>query len=77
MSKSTYWAILTSILLGACHRPQSYVEAEGDAECKGSCSGHEAGWRWAQHRQISDPAQCRGRSESFVEGCEAYARDGS
>lgn len=42
-------------------------------ECSDDCSGHEAGYRWAAKHNISDPEDCGGNSESFIEGCKAYA----
>lgn len=37
------------------------------------CSGHEAGYQWAEEHDIHDPDNCGGNSESFIEGCRAYA----
>lgn len=45
----------------------------GPYVCTQDCSGHEAGYRWAERRSITDPRQCGGRSQSFIEGCMAYA----
>ncbi len=42
-------------------------------ECTQDCSGHRAGYDWAARRSISDPDACGGRSQSFIEGCRAYA----
>jgi len=44
-------------------------------ECTGDCSGHNAGYEWAADKGISDPSDCGGKSESFIEGCEAYANE--
>lgn len=41
-------------------------------ECTGDCSGHEAGWAWAENKGIEDASDCSGKSTSFIEGCEAY-----
>ena len=41
--------------------------------CTQDCSGHEAGVAWAQENGIVYPEDCGGRSESFEEGCLAYA----
>ena len=38
------------------------------------CSGHIAGYNWAQRKRITDPALCTGNSRAFIEGCQAYAR---
>lgn len=44
-------------------------------ECTDDCSGHEAGYEWAADNGISDPDDCGGKSDSFIEGCEAYANE--
>lgn len=44
-------------------------------ECTGDCSGHEAGYDWADEEGITDPSDCSGNSDSFIEGCEAYANE--
>lgn len=43
--------------------------------CTDDCSGHEAGYQWAEENGIDDPDDCSGNSNSFVEGCEAYAEE--
>lgn len=42
-------------------------------ECTEDCSGHEAGYAWAEENDITDPDDCGGNSQSFIEGCIAYA----
>lgn len=42
-------------------------------ECTDDCSGHRAGYEWAEARDIDDPDTCDGNSDSFIEGCRAYA----
>ncbi len=44
-------------------------------ECTVDCSGHEAGYEWAANNGITDPNDCGGNSDSFIEGCEAYANE--
>jgi hypothetical protein len=41
--------------------------------CKDDCSGHRAGYSWAMRKGITDTSQCGGNSQSFYEGCLAYA----
>jgi|ERR1700723_981939 len=46
-------------------------------ECTQDCSGHEAGYSWAQEHDISDGDDCdiageHSNSPSFAEGCHAY-----
>jgi hypothetical protein len=43
--------------------------------CTVDCSGHEAGYRWAEQNSIDDEDYCPdGDTESFHEGCIAYVR---
>lgn len=44
-------------------------------ECTADCGGHEAGYEWAEDNGITDPYDCNGNSNSFIEGCEAYANE--
>ena len=44
-------------------------------ECTEDCSGHEAGYEWAENNDISDTYDCDGNSQSFIEGCEAYVEE--
>ncbi len=44
-------------------------------ECTDDCSGHEAGYEWAEENGIDDPGDCGGNSNSFIEGCESYAEE--
>jgi hypothetical protein len=46
-----------------------------DYECTEDCSGHEAGYAWAEKNGITEPEDCSGKSQSFIEGCEAYANE--
>lgn len=41
--------------------------------CTEDCSGHEAGFQWAAEQDVTDPSECGGNSESFIEGCEGFA----
>ena len=43
--------------------------------CTFDCSGHAAGYKWAERHDVSDPDECplRIHSPSFQEGCMAYA----
>ncbi|MDH6231058.1 hypothetical protein M2281_001630 [Mesorhizobium soli] len=44
----------------------------GGNECTDDCSGHKAGYEWAEQNSITDPADCNGYSSSFNEGCETF-----
>lgn len=54
-------------------------EAGGESylgsRCTQDCSGHEAGYYWAADNDISDPNDCTGDSQTFVEGCQEYAEE--
>lgn len=72
----------TAGVLAAASRPAlsgtTYREVRGAGACTtSSCGGHEAGWRWAERRDIQDPDKCGGRSQSFEDGCRAYAEEAS
>jgi hypothetical protein len=41
--------------------------------CGGDCTSHQEGYSWASAHKIANPMDCRGTSETFIEGCRAYA----
>jgi hypothetical protein len=46
-------------------------------DCTIDCSGHEAGYRWAEEKGIQDEEDCEAAGEhsnspSFAEGCKSY-----
>lgn len=43
--------------------------------CMQDCSGHEAGHEWAEDNGITDPDDCGGNSQSFIEGCQEWAEE--
>jgi hypothetical protein len=43
--------------------------------CTRDCSGHQAGYEWAEDNGITDMDDCEGNSQSFIEGCQAYAEE--
>lgn len=45
--------------------------------CTQDCSGHDAGFQWAEEHSVTDESECGGNSWSFQEGCAAYAREQS
>lgn len=47
----------------------------GRYECTDDCSGHEAGYNWAEENGIEDEGDCGGNSNSFIEGCRAYVEE--
>ncbi|SEN92092.1 hypothetical protein SAMN05216404_108141 [Nitrosospira multiformis] len=55
----------------ARHAPPTFM----GYTCTIDCSGHEAGYEWAEENDIHDPDDCGGNSDSFIEGCIAYAEE--
>jgi hypothetical protein len=41
-------------------------------KCTEDCSGHIAGFKWAEYYRIENPNSCRSDSMSFVRGCQIY-----
>jgi len=76
-------AQLTADLRSGLRNPKSLSEAElyllGNSfhgePCTEDCSGHEAGYQWAEQSGIYDPDDCSGNSASFVEGCQLWAEE--
>lgn len=82
----TWIALIGGISLLACQAPAGSGSSESSAEnsmptaktfygyaCKTDCSGHKAGYAWAERKSITDPDDCGGKSQSFIEGCRAFA----
>lgn len=53
----------------------SEAETFNGYDCTSDCSGHEAGYNWAERKGITDPGNCGGNSRSFIEGCQSYAEE--
>lgn len=64
-------AAIGLVLLAAAAQGQSY----DPADCTEDCSGHDAGYEWAEENDIDDTSDCDGNSNSFNEGCEAYVEE--
>jgi hypothetical protein len=52
---------------------QTFQDVGDTSACTEDCSGHDAGFEWAKENGLTDASECQGSSQSFVEGCEAYA----
>jgi hypothetical protein len=63
--------IFTAVLLGPAQAGQEF----GGYECTDGCVSHVAGYIWAQQHHITSESACRGKSNSFVEGCRVYVGD--
>jgi hypothetical protein len=51
------------------------AETYNGYECTDDCSGHEAGYEWAEQNDIDDDTDCSTASESFNEGCSSYVEE--
>ena len=51
----------------------TYSDQGAPYGCTDDCSGHNAGYEWASNNEVTDPSDCGGNSQSFIEGCQAYA----
>lgn len=73
-SVSLILALFFSIALVSPASPQD--RTFGDFDCTDDCSGHSAGYKWADKHSIDNEDDCpAGNSQSFHEGCIAYSRD--
>ncbi|TIP06596.1 MAG: hypothetical protein E5X72_01685 [Mesorhizobium sp.] len=60
------------VLLGLPSCPAWAQQTFEGYDCTADCSGHQAGYDWAERNGISDAIDCDGNSQSFNEGCQAY-----
>ncbi len=74
MRKTALYAALYALCLLAFPHAANAGEFKG-YPCTQDCSGHKAGYEWAQKNNIIDPEDCRGKSKSFVEGCRIYVAE--
>jgi hypothetical protein len=58
---------------------EAHAREFGGHDCSDDCSGHAAGFRWAEARNITSDSDCplRGGALSFYEGCLVYVEDPS
>ncbi len=57
---------------------QEYVKSKyyfGEYKCEDDCSGHYAGYEWAEENKINNEEDCSGNSQSFIEGCKSFVED--
>ena len=64
--------------MGATPRPLKNASPSGPLlfhgyACGSDCTSHQDGYSWASAHKISNPRDCRGMSETFIEGCLAFA----
>jgi hypothetical protein len=59
------------LILNGCASEDDYK----GYSCTDDCSGHDAGYEWAKDNGVDNSNDCDGDSNSFIEGCEAYAEE--
>lgn len=72
--KADYAADMAADNAEASNVDPSAVEEPEFTGCTDDCSGHEAGFNWAQTNDVTDVSECTGNSDSFDEGCETFAQ---
>ncbi len=53
----------------------TYEDIYGTSACTSDCSGHDAGYSYAEENEICDTEYDSGNSESFNEGVISWAED--
>jgi hypothetical protein len=71
--------LIVGVILSAA--TPSIARTFGGYECRVDCSGHKAGYEWAEARGTTDEARCEAilrrwpNRNSFYEGCLVYVED--
>lgn len=89
--KNVFWILVAVFLLYTCNKkdspPKTYNTYTypapisrpnlqfGIYDCTVDCSGHQAGYDWAERHSIDDEDDCTGNSQSFIEGCKQYVEE--
>ncbi len=60
---------------GSQYVPAYQHRTFGSYGCTDDCSGHKAGYEWAERNGITDEYDCVSNSVSFDEGCAVYVDD--
>lgn len=69
------WTLVLSAIMFAAFLGEARCQEFGGYDCTDDCSGHKAGYEWAEQNAVTDASECSGNSQSFVEGCQAYTED--
>jgi hypothetical protein len=70
------WAAIISLAM-LFAASEARAREFGGYDCSDNCSGHAAGYRWAEEHSITAETDCplRGGALSFYEGCLVYVED--
>ncbi|WP_413710642.1 hypothetical protein [Rhizobium sp. Rhizsp82] len=68
----------TALVLSLCLAASpALAQTFGGNDCTDDCSGHKAGYEWAEENNVTSESDCSGNSSSFEEGCKTYLEDPS
>ena len=68
--------VTAALAIVICTSASAWARTFGGFECTDDCSGHAAGYKWAQEHDIDEEDLCpAGNSMSFHEGCIVYVRE--
>ena len=89
--KNIFWILFGVLILYTCTKKESPPKPYnsytypvpssrpnlqfGNYVCTVDCSGHQAGYDWAENNSIDDEDDCTGNSQSFIEGCKQYVEE--
>lgn len=68
-----YFLVIVSMLAALTNA--SHAQTYKGYDCTIDCSGHEAGYEWAEENDIEDEYDCSTPSNSFNEGCISYVEE--
>ncbi|MDL5595673.1 hypothetical protein PGC34_07120 [Pseudomonas kribbensis] len=72
--KALYSIVLLVLSLGST---TIFADTFDGYECTDDCSGHQAGYDWAEQKGIDDENSCSTPSISFNEGCQSFVEGGA
>jgi hypothetical protein len=71
-----YATVLAIIAVSLVDPANAQDRTFGGFDCTVDCSGHAAGYNWAERHSIDDETDCpNGNSLSFHQGCVAFTQD--
>ena len=83
LKEKAMWKIIGAVTIFAFLATAAVARTFGGYECTLDCSGHKAGYEWAEGKGITDERQCAQilvtapNRTSFYEGCLTYVEDPS
>lgn len=62
-------------LIQELEKDRQAVQQAGRVRCNKECEAFEKGYLWAEENEVSEPDECFGSSDAFLNGCMAYAEE--